>query len=379
MLKSTIVWISDKDLFKELLDVPSYMIDTPLVMANLLISQYIRIPLYKGLVKHEIDVEGSDEAINHFNQLIINDLEILTFTTKLIKVEEILGFTRQLQIALYRLNYKTKIQYQFDGDYMIFTPTVKGEYLYTNDHIDIDIEKMIGYKPLVDLYIEPVKLHIASSQLIYNLDLTDFNYHVIHDVVVVEVNGQTEQEVFATRAEFGMDKLLPVVSKLINLHNQPSIHVKSNNKIYLKYAAIRAYVDLYKNTIKLENYKKIAIDSNDNVILPDGPWIPGNITEIKNKIDQYMHHKKSDYFVQPYPTLKEAATARALMTLENDGIYLSVKQNNQYYVVGNIKPKHINYNISYDTKEDGVYDTMINDKKIIGLIPATSGSFIPLA
>lgn len=56
-----------------------------------------------------------------------------------------------------------------------------------------------------------------------------------------------------------------------------------------------------------------------------------------------------------------------------------IVHNNQYYVVGNINPKNINNNVVYDLKEDGVYDTIINDKKIVGLISKSpeKGSLIP--
>jgi hypothetical protein len=38
-----------------------------------------------------------------------------------------------------------------------------------------------------------------------------------------------------------------------------------------------------------------------------------------------------------------------LMTLENNGIYLTVPLSDQYYVVGNLNPKTINNNITYET------------------------------
>lgn len=368
MLKTTIVWVTEKDIFEALLEVPGYLVESPLVLNNILINQYIRTPLYKGLIKHEVDVEGTSEDIENFNTLIQNNLKIITFTTKLIKVEEILGFTRQLQIALFKQGYKCKIKYDFEGLQMTFTPIINGEYLYAYDDIILDVDQFIGYKPLIDLYIDPVKLHIASSDLIYECDLTPFDYKTVNNIPVVKINGQTEQEVFSTRAEFGMDKLLPIVSRLIYLHNQPTLRFKSkqniNNQIYLKYAAIRAFVDTYKNTPDLENYKKIIVDADLNVILP-------NNNNIKNKINQYMYQKKSDYFIQPYNTLKEANNARALMTLENDGIYLTISNHGKYYVVGNIKPKNTHYNLIYDLEEDGVYDTMVDDKKIVGLIYKT--------
>ena len=366
MLSSTITWVSNKDLFNQIFKIPSYLIETPLIMNDLLIINYIRTPLYKGIVKHMIDVQGSEQAIIDFNYLVQNNFKVLTYTTRLIKVEEILGFTRQLQIALYQHGYKTDIIYYINGDNMTFVPMIKGENVYVEKMIDIDVDAFIGYKPLVDLYIDPVSLKIAASDLIYQCDLTPFDY-IINKMPVVKVNGQTEQEVIATRAEFSMDKLLPIVSKIINLHDvkikSDMINVNLNlDRIeamaYLKYAAIRAYVDLYKD----DHYKDIKVSSNMTVKLPV------KNEDLINKIHEYVNVKRSDYFVHGYKTQKEAASNRAMMTLDNNGIYLTIPINNQYYVVGNRTPKKTNYEI-YNTVEDGVYDITIDNKDIVGLMP----------
>ena len=379
---STLTWISDKDIFNELLGVPSYLIETPIMINDVLIEQYSRTPLYKGLIKHVVTVQGSDDtdiggvnAIEEFNKLIQNNFYVMTYTTPLIRVEEILGVTRQLQIALYNKGYKTKIIYYINGNEMTFVLMIKDENLYVDHDIVINVEAFIGYKPLVDLYVDPVEVYIAASELIFQCDLTPFDYIVINGIPVVKVGGQTEQEVFAIRAEFGMDKLLPIVSKIINLYNnninnnlltieaikEALTNLSVNHKmVYLKYAAIRAYMDLYKN----DQYKDIKVSSNLMLSVPSSVT---DMEEYRKKVNDYMNVKKTDYFVQVYKTQKEAANDRALMTLDNNGIYLTIPLNNDYYVVGNLTPKMINYEMIYDTLEDGVYDATINKQEVLGL------------
>ncbi len=362
---STITWVSNTEVFEEL-EIPSQFIETPFVYRNLLIEQYDRMPLYKNVVKHTIHVQGTEENILAFNTEIQNDYQILTYTTPFIIVEEIQGFTRQLQIALYKLGYKTKINYHHDGDTMIFVPLVNNEHIYVKELINIDVLNFIGYKPLIDLFIDKVKLHIAASDLIHQCDLTPFDYILINNVPVVKVNGQTEKEVIATRAEFGRDKLLPIVTKITHLSNNNifTINLHKNKSIaYLKYAAIRAFVDLYKNTKELELYKDIKVNDHLMISVP----VVDKIDELKDKIYQYMNVKKSDYFIMQYDTEKEAASQRAQMTINNNGIYLTIPLKDKYYVVGNLIPKKSNQ--TFDTLEDGVFDTNIDNQEIVGLIP----------
>ena len=269
MLSSTITWVSDIDLFKQLLDIPSYLIETPLLVNDLLIDEYIRTPLYKGLIKHEIHIQGSNHAIVDFNYLIQNDLKILTYTTRFIKVEEILGFTRQLQIALYQQGYITDIKYYMNGDDMTFVPMINGEHLYVYKHIDIDVDSFIGYKPLVDLYIDPVELKIAASDLIYQCDLTPFDY-IVNYIPVVKVGGSSEKEVFATRAEFGMDKLLPIVSKIIDLYEQST------------------------NVIEIEDPTLTGIEDPTLSGIED-PTLNGNMKPKKSRDIEYKNRKDSVY------------------------------------------------------------------------------------
>lgn len=297
---STVTWISSKDIFKELFDISSYRIETPIFinagMANLtddlLIDDYIRTPLYKGLVKHVVRIQGSEQSIIDFNYLIQNDLKMVTFTTKLIKVEEILGFTRQLQIALYRQGYKTTIKYYIHGNTMTFVPMMKEENLYVPIDLDINVESFIGYKPLVDLYIDPVSLKIAASDLIFECDLTHFDY-IVNNIPVVEVNGQTEKEVIATRAEFAMDKLLPIVSKIIHLNSakKEEAFVKINVTDLNPIDAISHVKDAIKSCLKTDRsaphgYKNsdIKVSSSLIVSLPDNEY--GHA--LKNKIQAYV-------------------------------------------------------------------------------------------
>ena len=415
---STLTWVSDSnyDVFQDIFDVPDYLIETPLAYDGLLIDEYIRTPMYKGLFKNEITYSGDSTS---FNQLLDNiDLKVLSYTIPVIEVELLPGVMRLLQISLYKRGYDTKMIFNKE-DVITLIPMINDENMYTDEFVDIDVEAFIGYKPLIDLYTDQVDTKIAASDLIDLCDLSFFNYKIIDGIKVVEVNGQSEKEVISVRAEFTIERLLPIVSKIVNLYpttfyvkpsvlanevidvyqfkrmgdfiQHPSLtkswFLESMKRIedgllplmtmngewifqyesnletlaYLKYAAIRAYVDLYKNSPVLNHYKDIKVSSDLNVSVP---IFYDDVEKIKNKINQYMN-KKTDQYVQVFGK-DDAIYNRVRMSLDNNGIYLTFPLNKTWVVVGNKVPQQ-----TYKGKtseSDGVFDVVYEGKDVVGLM-----------
>lgn len=401
-----ITWISKSDLIFDFTN----DIETPLITENgLFIQYYHKTPLYLGLVKHEMDVTGSKpEAIKELNDSISKiNLQLLQFKTSIMNAEELFWVKRLLSIILYKLNYNIfSINHEIN-DITTLTPTVQitpfndgllapfnhepfTENIYYDNDINIDIDSLIGYKPLIDLVDDRISLDIASSDLIWACDLSSYNYDVIYDIPVIKVNGEEDLSFRAKYIEFSMNPLLQLQSniyymmkntfsyenidekiikkynfKMIKdnflqhdvlgeywLNNFPNVLISgdwvfeytSNLKTiaYLKYAAIRAYIDIYK-TLEYVNDIKVGFD-----LIVNMPILNDNIIDLKNKISYYMSLVKP--FV--YVTDKDDAIMTYLL-LYNKGYFLAFPIYNQWFVVGD---NNINFknNISYhfDVKDE---------------------------
>lgn len=409
-----ITWISKSDLIFDFTN----DIETPLITENgLFIQYYHKTPLYLGLVKNEMDVTGSKpEAIEELNDSISKiNLQLLQFKTPIMTVEELFWVKRLLSIILYKLNYNIfSINHEIN-DITTLTPTVQitsfnqepfTENIYydvdDNDILnDININSLIGYKPLIDLVDDRISLDIVSSDLIWTCDLSSYNYDVIYDIPVIKVNGEEDLSFRAKYIEFSMNPLLQIQSniysmmkntfsydnideeivKLYNfkmiddhflqhdvlnkywLDNFPSILIsgdwvfeyKSNLKTiaYLKYAAIRAYVDTYK-TLEYVNDIKVGFD-----LIVNMPILNDNIKVLKDKISYYMSN--TNPFV--YVTDKDDAIMTYVLS-RNSGYFLAFPIYNQWVVVGdnNINFKNnIAYHFDIDDEIIGLKDFKVSN------------------
>lgn len=325
-----ITWVSKESDFND--------IEPPLITENgLFIQYYHKTPLYHGLVKNEIDITGSKpEAIEAFkNDIRIHnvDLKVLTFkTNKVIKLEELPWVKRLLSIILFKLNYNIyNINHEFNHE-TTFIPTVQitpynqpafTEYIYNN--IDINIDELIGYKPLIDLFDDQVSLDIASSDFIWDCDLDSYQYEIIHNIPVIKVNGKEDLSLKAKYVEFSMNPMLKIQTNIYSKMTTSNNFIvgdwifkyKSNIKTiaYLKYATIKSYVETF-NTLNGVNDIKVGFD----LLIK----MPKSNNEIKHKISEYMNHKP---FV--YITNKNNAIFNAM---ENN--FMAFPIYNQWAVVG---------------------------------------------
>src|SRR4029079_9520372 len=177
-----IEWVSDKDLFKELVEVEYDQIETPLVINDVLITNYKYTKL-NNLILHQINVSGKEQNINNFKSLLDDIYHPLTFTfTNLTEVESF-WLSRFIQLILYK-DYHfnvTNVTY-VDG---VYTPYQNQNFLYVNHIISIDLNNIKGYIPLIDLCKDKVDIVVATSDLIYTLDLSLFKYNVVYGIPAI--------------------------------------------------------------------------------------------------------------------------------------------------------------------------------------------------
>jgi hypothetical protein len=221
-----ITWISNQDLFFNLLGVYDEDIETPLAFDDMLITYYKKSPLYKGLYKNEITV---NHVSDQFKSLITNDIQQLTFNITINNSNKLLNITSLLKIMLYK-HYQydiNDIMIQYTNDTVVLIPTAN-----VNDSIDniyctqdnynkittlIDLSQLVNYTPLLDLTNDPISLEIKSSDLIWTYDLSPFNYINLYDIPVVNINSNDAIDTKACYVELTIDKISPIVSYIINL------------------------------------------------------------------------------------------------------------------------------------------------------------------
>lgn len=378
-------------------------IEPPLITEDgLFIQYYNKTPLYKGLVKNEMDVTGSkSSAIKNLNDKISKiNMPLLTYKTdNLITLENLPWVKRLISIILYKLNYNI---YNINEQNNIFTPTVQINEFTENiygENYEIDVNSLIGYKPLIDIFDDSISLDIVSSDLIWTCDLSGYNYDVIYNIPVIRVNGIEDKSSKAKYIEFSMNPMLqlqstiyslmkntfyyektPQVEKIERQYNFKRIgdflqhdyldrywldnyiknkksnvlisgnwifEYKSNLKsmAFLKYASIRSYIDLY---LKYEDIK-IGFD-----LLTSIPIKSDDVSILRNNIEKYMSNDD--------PYLKITDKNDAIMTYilahkSKKSIFLTFPIYDKWAVVGNI---HENI------KHDIIYEFDVDDE-IIGI------------
>ncbi len=388
-----ITWVNKESLYDD--------IETPFATDDLFIKFFNKTPLYNGLYKYEMDVVGSID---------IESYEKLTFKTYIIDIDKVYWLNRLIQIILYRMGYHVNhVIIDTIGDHIIYTPTISGEYVYIENPIDLNIESLIGYKALID--DDNVSIEIASSDLIWLCDLSLFKYDIIYDIPVILVNGVEDLRLRTSKIEFAMNPVLAVQSNIYTLlkntfyypdydkeliirygfkilgenylqhdlfdkywldQNEQSYIIdgdwllmyESNVKsvAYLKYAAIRAYVDLYQKTKMMHRVNDIKVGFDLLVYMPIDS--DKDIEKLKNKINIYMTVKKNNPFI--YVTNKNHAVS---IYLSSQGTALTFPFYDEWVVVSNIKENiNVTNKIDVDDEIIGIYD--INNKKgLIDSIP----------
>jgi len=420
-----LTWISNSSfkLYDEKIIAPMITED------GLFIEYYQETPLYHNLIKHQIDISKSKpSAINNFN--INSDYYILTFTCPQINEIELLWVKRLVSIILFKLNYNiVNINHEMENDYIRLIPLVFikplhnvgfSENIYVNNNIKINIDELIGYKPLIDLYEYTASLEIASSDLIWACDLSPYSYDILYDIPVIKINQLDELK--ARHTEFSMNPLLSLQSNVYFLskntfsyskipddmikkynfkvieqydhyflqHNifdkywldkkspvalisgdwvsilQPTI----KNLAYLKYIAIRAYVDLFKNNINNINNIKIGFDLA--IEIPINNY--DDIEKLKNKINVMMIKYKPYVFIGDKD---EIIINYISSNISNNGVFLGFPIYDKWVLVGNQPIIKNNINYQFDMPNIiGLYDYHLPKKlqkefkttKIKGLI-----------
>lgn len=382
-----ITWVNKESLYDD--------IETPFATDDLFIKYFNKTPLYNGLYKYEMVAEPKIE---------IESYEKLTFKTYIIDIDKVYWLNKLIQILLYRMGYHVNhVIIDTIGDYIIYTPTISGEYVYM-DPIDLDIEPLIGYKALID--DDNVSIEILASDLIWLCDLSLFKYDTIYDIPVIPVNGTEDLRLRTSKIEFAMNPLLAVQSNIYTLlkntfyypdydkqfvtqygfkilkenylqhdlfdkywlEHTPSYMIdgdwvlmyESNVKsvAYLKYAAIRAYVDIYQDTKMMNRVNDIKVGFDLLVSMPINS--DKDIEKLKNKINIYMTVKKNNPFI--YVTNKNEAIATYL---SSQGTALTFPFYDEWVVVSNRKENiNVKNNVNVGDEIIGIYD--INNKR--GLI-----------
>jgi hypothetical protein len=372
MSYSTFTWISDtQDVFKELFGIPDYLIETPLGIDNIFIQSYTKTPLYNGIYKNEvygqieelktlIDNKFSFPAEGGENRVLSPKARILSFYVPGKNVSVIKGLSDLLKLILNNVfNYNvTYVDYNNDT----LTPM---DLIYITDNI-IDINSLIGYKPLLDYYDETVWVPGVAYKNIFNIP-------------VVRVNNDKDKENLASLVEFAIDNRDTIVGrgfaidliykdivmelarvfkfdtfeltinkigvdgidKLWLMDNIYNISVgklpmtklifkgESNitNMAKWKFAAIRTVIDLAKKEPLLLNHLRDIVVTSDLIVYL--PTLTKDTTMLHQKIELYNKH----LHVQVYNTKEDAIDSRINNTA---GIYLSfpINPDGTWVVVG---------------------------------------------
>lgn len=261
-------WASDIDIFEELINEKYVNIDTPLVINNVLITQYNYTKLYHNVVLHRIHIQGKDNDIENFKLLLDNRYQPLRFKFDGLSEVESFWLSRYIQLLLYK-NYHFNVTSVINID-NIFTPYINTNYIYVKDNIDIDFTKVIGYLPLIDTYIEKVDLPLATSDLINILDLSLFDYVHIYGIPSIKINGDTHQRINATMTEFGYHQTAYIVTNLY--------HLIQNTFIIEQQDRLNELINMYKFKVMLKKDNLLYLQHS----FLNKEWIVNNMDRIND-------------------------------------------------------------------------------------------------
>lgn len=298
MLK-TFTWISFPsyyDVFQQLLGVSDYNVQGPLAIDDMLIHSYIRIPLYNGFVKNTIT---SYNISDNFERLTFNNniVKLIFNINNIIETNEIQGVIDILKIILYKyFNYNIDTIHIEKTDTMIklvpmtkilYLNTTYNEYVYCTNKIfnninqTINIENIIGYRPLLTLCqdIYNIDIDVLSSDLIWTYDLSSFNYVNLLNIPIISMLDNINNEIKSVYIEFNTDKILPMISHILKLQI---------NSFYLS----NDYLPILHELIKVFNFTIINSKLTDKFCMKhdvfDKNWILNTIDNISNgKLPMY--------------------------------------------------------------------------------------------
>lgn len=385
MLSTKITWISDSPfkLYDETVEAPmitedglyvEYYHETPLY--HHLIKHDIDIHQSKPqAIQHFNQFIKSDYHVVSFTCQLVNEEELL-WVKRLLSI-----VLYQLNYDIYNVDHLMENDYirlipTVKIDVFNSLPII--ENIYRKDDLDIDVNQFIGYKPLIDLYDHTIPLSVAASDLIWACDLETYQYEVIDNIPVIKLEHFKHMK--ARYTEFSMNPLLSLQSKVIDLSKNTFSYEPINNKIttrygfkvieqynhyflqhdlfdktwlienmkriennklplttitidwaheptvknivFMKYIAIRAYVELF-NTIKEVNDIKVGFDLSIQVPI----FSYDDIALLKNKISLLLLKNKPYVFI--------GSKDEVINQYSTDGIFLGFPFYEEWALVGN--------------------------------------------
>jgi hypothetical protein len=219
---------NNHDLFQTLLNMDFNMVEAPLALDGLLIQSMESQPLYDGLWQFTINVEGSKmDAVDRL-KVWIAQFGILPTIIPIpdMGVMESYWLKRLITLIIYK-----KWQLKVEGFEILsegWRPIIRlTRYQFPNfvkhlvllyHPLKLEIQDLIGYRPVIDLYHRRVKIKVASSDLIQlypNLPVDQW----IHGIPCVLLNNPTIDENKARLDEFAYDDLSPVVTGIASMLN----------------------------------------------------------------------------------------------------------------------------------------------------------------
>lgn len=396
---NTIKWISNDqfDIFKDLLEIPDYLIETPLYFNDIYIKNYIKTPLYNGMYKNEVygNVDNLTQYIDHIpiKKLIFN-------TTLNITIDDINGIINILSIALFKhFNFIiTNLIHKYSDNIHYFVPKMNDNYIYdfitnlSKIHDTIHIDNFIGYTSLLNNTYNKLDYDIQCSDFIWMCNLKKYNYINILNIPLIKVedniifksnyveNGINDISIFSSKIRnfmknsFLIDIIYKdIIQEFINVYNFTYVGESLNNHLCLQHdtlnkqwllnsiyniynnkvplvpiidksfgpeSTLNIQISLKYNTMRaLSDFDDVIINKHLNDVTVGAnliislPWLDSNTYIIKTKIKLYMQQKIYIYKTKNY---SEAVNTKNHST---EGNYYVLSLYDNWYVVGNMPTK----------------------------------------
>lgn len=223
-----IVWVTDptkQDIIQTLMNIPYRDIVTPIANEEgLVVNNFQVTPLYHHLYQFSMDVSGSTPAaMDHLNHVLEQiDTRVLTFTLhKEIAEPTSFALMQLLKILLYK-HFGLVMTNMMINDKQI-QPM---DFIHVDKQMDekihdmIDVDALVGWKPLIDIDQLSVSLDMASSDLIWKViegnQIRNIDTPLL-GIPVMRVAGDLDLK--STRYELGYDTVTTIVSQLYDLIN----------------------------------------------------------------------------------------------------------------------------------------------------------------
>lgn len=312
----TIKWVSNDqyDIMKDMFGLPNYLVEAPLYIDDdgndIYIQNYIRTPLYNGMVLNE--VYGKVENFQPY----IDDIPIkrLTFyTDKTLTIDEVNGIISILTTVFCK-NYHYPINniiHQYDqGHY--FIPTVAYDPLYNAPYIfpplnpdisytapytasyntannvniydvydtieniekihnNVIVDNMVGYTTLLNNRYEDIDQDILCSDFIWMCNLDKYNYINMYDIPVVKV-----------------EEIIQFKSALVErgIHDIDTFVDTIRNLMRHSFLIDVSYKDIIEEFINIYHFTLVGYSLNNHICLQhpflDKQWLLNAIYNIYN-------------------------------------------------------------------------------------------------